>query len=78
MKDFFDILKHTRKILSDDGILILRILVFPSYAWNIYRRDWVQIDAPRNINIFSIQAIADICAQCGFIIKYTYNDSNYF
>jgi hypothetical protein len=78
MSDFKEVLLHTKKILEDNGICIIRIPVFPSYAWDTYGENWVQIDAPRHFNIFSIQGIAELCGQCGFLIKSVYDDSNYF
>ena len=78
MNDFKEVLMHTKSILADDGVCIIRVPVIPCYSWIHYGREWVQIDAPRHVNIFSIQGIAELCSQLGFSIKYVYDDSNYF
>ena len=73
-----DALSHTNRILSKSGICIVRIPVFPSFAWFKYKENWVQIDAPRHINLFSIQAIAELSKKNNFYIQYIYDDSSYF
>ncbi|WP_161491165.1 class I SAM-dependent methyltransferase [Polynucleobacter campilacus] len=76
--DFQGTLLHANKILVEKGVCIIRIPIFPSFAWKKYKENWVQIDAPRHINIFSIQAIAKISEESNFIIEHIYDDSNYF
>jgi SAM-dependent methyltransferase len=78
MTNFKKVLLKVKNILEDNGTCIIRVPVYPSYAWYKYKENWVQIDAPRHVNIFSIQAMAELCSQCGFMIKYIYDDSNYF
>jgi len=50
------------KLLSREGKCLIRTPIIPSYAWEKYKTNWVQIDAPRHFFIHSkssLQLMAD-------------------
>ncbi|MHA1284390.1 MAG: class I SAM-dependent methyltransferase [Promethearchaeota archaeon] len=45
------------KLLSNNGICIIRIPIVSSFAWNYYKSNWVQLDPPRHFYLHSIDSI---------------------
>lgn len=61
------------------GKLILRFPVIDSCAFDKYRQNWVQFDAPRHINLFTRESIkAAISKVHGLEILAIYDDSTHF
>lgn len=73
-----DTLNIVSKLLSDDGQLIIRIPTVSSFAWNKYKTNWVQIDAPRHFFLHSIESIKLLCRKFGFDLVNSYYDSTEF
>jgi SAM-dependent methyltransferase len=69
-------LKNIAKLMNKDSKFILRIPVVDSYGWQVYKEKWLQIDAPRHINIFSRKAIYDLIDKAGLICIEEVNDMN--
>jgi len=46
-----------QRLLSKEGVCLMRIPTVSSYAWKYYRENWVQLDAPRHFFLHSIQSI---------------------
>lgn len=70
-------LKKVNELLTPDGICIIRIPTVSSYAWEHYRTNWVQLDAPRHFFLHSEKSILFLAKENGlelFDIKY---DSTY-
>ena len=51
------VLMHVSKLLDYQGICIIRVPTVSSFAWEYYRTDWVQLDAPRHFFIPSIRSM---------------------
>ena len=51
---------HVKKILAPGGTCLIRMPVVPSYAWKKYGTNWVQLDAPRHLHIFSVKAMEQL------------------
>jgi len=64
--------------LSKDGICLIRIPTVSGFAWELYKENWVQIDAPRHIFIHSIESIRSLTKECGFKIEKIKYDSEAF
>jgi hypothetical protein len=47
---------------------VVRVPVIPNIAWEEYRENWFQIDAPRHIFIPSIDTMTRLCKPVGFEI----------
>jgi SAM-dependent methyltransferase len=57
MDDPIQIIKKLKTLLSETGIIIIRIPTTGGYAWRKYRESWVQLDAPRHFYIHSIKSM---------------------
>lgn len=74
MPDQHKIFDHLKKILSEKGMIILRIPV-KNEAWKLYGENWVQLDAPRHFYIHSVESIKLLLNQHGLKIKNIVYDS---
>lgn len=66
LNDPLKVLILCNKIMKDDGILILRVPVSDSYAWNKYKENWIQLDAPRHFYIHSKKSLCILAEKSGF------------
>ena len=64
--------------LKNDGVVVLRIPVTSSFAWQHYKTNWVQLDAPRHFFLHSLNSIGLLANQAGFRIENVEFDSNEF
>jgi hypothetical protein len=65
-------------LLSKDGVCVIRIPTVSSLAWEKYKTDWVQLDAPRHFFLHSKRSIEILAERTGFeLYKLTY-DSTHF
>ncbi len=78
MPDPLEVLCSVRRILSDDGLCLIRIPVANSYAWERYGIHWVQLDAPRHLFIHSVESVKILAAQAGLQIEEVVWDSTEF
>jgi SAM-dependent methyltransferase len=60
--------------LRDDGICIIRVPTPSSEAWEAYETDWVQLDAPRHLTLFSRDGMAALARATGFAVVATRDD----
>jgi SAM-dependent methyltransferase len=70
-------LRSIRKVLKDNGCLMIRIPIIGE-AWDTYRENWVQLDAPRHLIIHSVQSLHILAEQTGFEVRKTIYDSTSF
>ena len=68
-------LKAAKAKLAPGGICLIRVPTTSSEAWNTYRADWVQIDAPRHIVIPSRKGLARAADAAGLRVEKTIDDS---
>lgn len=78
MSDPFTVLQEVRRLISDNGRCLLRIPTVTSEAWDIYRTNWVQLDAPRHFFLHSHQSIRHLASSTGFTIESLTCDSTAF
>jgi SAM-dependent methyltransferase len=71
-------LLHSRKLLKDSGIIIMRIPTVDSYAWEHDKGLWPNLDAPRHLFLHSIKSITKLADQCGLKIESKYHDQTAF
>jgi 2-polyprenyl-3-methyl-5-hydroxy-6-metoxy-1,4-benzoquinol methylase len=69
------VLKQVAKILSPDGIVILRTPVSDSEAWKHYGVNWHQLDAPRHLIVHSTKSMAIVAEAAGLSISKIVFDS---
>jgi SAM-dependent methyltransferase len=71
-------LKLTSKLLVSGGACLIRVPTTSSWAWEIYRENWAQIDAPRHIIIPSEQGLALLASHAGLNVEQVEFDSTEF
>ncbi|HLZ87909.1 MAG TPA: class I SAM-dependent methyltransferase [Puia sp.] len=59
-------LKMVYDRLVPGGYCVIRVPVIPNMAWEEYRENWFQIDAPRHIFIPSVDTMERLCGPVGF------------
>ena len=75
MHDIGQSLAHATSLLEPGGTIIIRIPTVSSQAWDTYRENWFQIDAPRHTCIPSRKGLAQLASSCGLQIVQSYDDS---
>lgn len=71
-------IKHISKLLSDKGTCLIRVLTVTSYAWEHYRENWVQLDAPRHLFLYSIESIKILAEKAELVVDNIIYDSESF
>ncbi|MBR2648422.1 MAG: class I SAM-dependent methyltransferase [Sediminibacterium sp.] len=71
-------LQQVYRSLKALGKLIIRIPTVSSFAWNKYGVNWVQLDAPRHIFLYSIKSLVILADQTNFKIDEINYESTYF
>ena len=66
------------KILSENGVCIIRIPVKTKYIWNCYSVNWVQIDAPRHFFLHTLKSFELLVEKSGLSIQDVIFDSTEF
>lgn len=66
-----------KRILTDDGTCIIRIPVV-NFAWEKYGADWVQLDPPRHLFLYTERSMKLIAEECGFDVADVVYDSSAF
>jgi SAM-dependent methyltransferase len=64
--------------LNKGGTCLIRIPTVSSYAWQHYRVNWVQLDAPRHLYLHSEESISIAAEKAGLKINNSYRDSTDF
>lgn len=70
-------LGEIKRILAKDGSVLLRIPV-ASFAWEKYGVNWVQMDPPRHLFLFTERAVRLLAESSGFKIDKVIYDSDGF
>ena len=69
--------ENLKRLLAKDGHIFLRVPVL-GWAWEHYKENWVQLDAPRHLFIPSLAAIDHLCSSFESRIIDIKFDSNSF
>lgn len=70
-------LSRALSLLKEDGVIMIRMPVI-NKAFDIYKRYWVQLDAPRHLVIHSLKSINFLCEKNGAVISDYFFDSTAF
>jgi len=71
-------LQTVSKLLSKNGICIMRIPTVSSFAWKQYNVNWVQLDAPRHFFLYSLDSIKLLAEKSGLVLNDFFYDSTFF
>ena len=75
MEEPATVLEHLRRILSPEGIIILRIPLCDSYAWKHYGVNWHQLDAPRHLFLHTNKSMSILTERAQLVISEIIYDS---
>lgn len=62
-------LQAASKLLRSGGCCLIRVPTVSSFAWEEYRENWVQLDAPRHYTLPSIEGMKILAAKTGFLVQ---------
>jgi SAM-dependent methyltransferase len=68
-------LKICYNLLEKNGKIIIRVPVKDSYAYELYKENWIQWDAPRHFQLLTKKAITILADQNNFELNNYYCDS---
>ena len=63
-----DVLRHVHRVLAPGRTAVIRMPLVPSYAWERYRTNWVELDAPRHLFLHSQQSMRLLAERVGLEI----------
>jgi 2-polyprenyl-3-methyl-5-hydroxy-6-metoxy-1,4-benzoquinol methylase len=69
-------LEKAGRLLSKNGVCLVRIPVKNNYIWNRYGVNWIQIDAPRHFFIHTTKSFGVLADKAGLKIRDVVFDSN--
>ena len=75
MPDPFGALRKAYQLLMPGGCCLIRVPVMDTYFWRRYGPNWVELDAPRHLHLFSVGAIGAMAERAGFDVVHTEFDS---
>lgn len=78
MQEPVKIFEHLKRITHKDSDIIIAMPIADSYAWEKYKTDWVQIDAPRHYFIHTKKSLNLLADSTGFSINKIKCDSSEF
>lgn len=71
-------LDELSRLLAPGGTCMVRVPVSSSYAWEHYRTNWVQLDAPRHLYLHSEASLTRIANRAGLTLSRVVYDSTGF
>lgn len=74
----WETLRSASRMLSPTGHCIIRVPTASSFAWEYYRDNWVQIDAPRHFFLHSTESLRLLGEQAGLTLREICYDSTEF
>ena len=72
------VLSKIKKLLSANGLCIIRIPVSDSYAFEVYKENWVQLDAPRHVFLHTNKSMKLLAEKSGLKVDKITDDSGSF
>ena len=75
MQNPAEVLTTLRSHLTDDGTILIRIPVGRSFAYETYKSNWVQLDAPRHLYLHTTESMQVMCSNVGLEIVNVHFDS---
>jgi SAM-dependent methyltransferase len=73
-----ELLAAARQRLSGEGQILLRLPTAESAAWERYRQNWVQLDAPRHLFLHTRKSLGILAEQAGLGVERSWCDSSAF
>ena len=67
-------LKEVKRVLKDDGLLVIAIPNIDSFAAKVFKENWYQLEVPIHLIAFSPDSITRMLDSAGFNVKKIYYD----
>ena len=71
----YEVISHIKRLLKKDGLCIIRIPVSDSYAFDFYKENWVQLDAPRHIFLHTNRSMEILTSKYNLSVESIVDDS---
>ncbi len=72
------VLERASSIIRKGGTCLIRTPIVPSFAWEKYGANWVQLDAPRHFQVFSLKGLESLGNRVGLQLEKVVYDSTEF
>lgn len=69
-------LRALKALLAPGGVLLIRVPLAEGAAWEKYRENWVQLDAPRHLFLHTVDSLRRLAAAGGYSIAEVVYDSH--
>lgn len=69
-------LQAAARLLAPGGVVMVRVPTVSSEAWETYRENWIQLDAPRHFFLHSVESLQLLGQQAGMQLAAVEYDSN--
>ncbi len=77
MSDPHEVFDSLKRLLAPQGVVRMTLPVYPNIAFDMYRENWYQLDAPRHIILHSQQSLRLLAEQHGMrIARFVYDSNN--
>jgi SAM-dependent methyltransferase len=71
-------LAHAARLLENGGYLLIRTPVMGSGMWERFGTDWVELDAPRHLFLFTGEGLIDLAQRNGFELVDVESDAGWW
>jgi SAM-dependent methyltransferase len=71
-------LRQLWRVLKPNRYALIRIPIAPSFAWQKYGVNWVQLDAPRHLFIHTVSSMRMLAEAANLTITKIFFDSDHF
>lgn len=72
------VLGRLSRLLAPSGTIVVRTPVMGQWAWRTYATEWVQIDAPRHLHVFTAGALERLAGEAGLTVDDVVFESDSF
>ncbi|MBE6491290.1 MAG: methyltransferase domain-containing protein [Methanobrevibacter sp.] len=70
-------MKCLENLVSDEGLILLRIPVKSKFVWDTFGVNWYQIDAPRHLFLHTVKSLEILCSKTNLVIEDIIFDSSH-
>jgi predicted SAM-dependent methyltransferase len=78
LPDPIETLKAIEKLLNPQGIILIRVPIADSWAYEHYKENWFALDPPRHVFIHTRKGMSLLCDKAGLEVFEMRHDSNCF
>jgi hypothetical protein len=77
LPDPFDAMRQIKRLMHDESYCLIRIPIV-NYAWKTYDVNWVQMDPPRHLFLYTENSFRMLAGKSGLDVEHIYFDSGPF